>query len=248
VIAALWGLFLPAAIILIGLRLRRSWLWIGFSVVEIAVHSAIPHKEYRFVYPAFAALIVVAALGSADVLVRVGSRLRSIRPELLTAVMGGAWLLTSLTLAASPQFRPEWTVSRGILQGEFWLARRSDLCGVLFYDAAWFETGGYAFLHRRVPLYFPVYAMRLAAGNRLVWPEDMALRRGQARRAADAYNYVVLKPGSVANFQPEFTQVGCFGIGAERACVAERPGGCSSGPALSPILAVPGLGEPATRP
>jgi hypothetical protein len=248
VVATIWGLFLPVVVVLCAVRWRRSWLWIGFAAVELAVHSAIPHKEYRFVFPALAALVIVAALGSADLLVRFGSRHSVVRPGVGIGATAVLWLIASAALSAAPDFRPQWFLSSGALESEAWLAGRSDICGVLFYDIAWFDTGGYAFLHRRVPLYFPVYAMKLAAGDVLIWPADLAARRNDAKSAAGAYNYVVLKPGSVAIFQPKFTLMGCFGVGTERACVAERPGGCSPNPGLTPILAVPRLGEPTTRP
>jgi hypothetical protein len=248
VVSAIWGPFLVAAIVLCAVRWRRSWLWIGFAAVELVVHSAIPHKEYRFIYPALAALVIAAALGSADLLVLLRSRLPAVRPGVGIGATAVLWLIASATLSAAPEFRPQWFYSSGALESEAWLSGRSDICGVLFYDLVWTETGGYAFLHRRVPLYFPVYAMNLGAGNQLLWPPDLAARLSRARSAAGAYDYVVLKPGSVAIFQPKFTLMGCFGVGTERACVAERPGGCAPDPGLIPILAVPRLGEPTTRP
>jgi hypothetical protein len=241
--AALWGPFVLVAIALCAIRWRRSRLWIAFAAIEIAVHSAIPHKEYRFVYPALAALVVTAALGSADLVVRFGPRIRSVRPAWLTGAVAGAWLITSLALAVSPQFRPEWTLSRGPLESEFWLAGRPDLCGVLFYDSAWTETGGYAYLHRRVPLYFPTYAMRLGPGDQLRWPIDMEARRRRTIYSEDAFNYVVAAPSSLSQFEPRYRPSRCFGYG-EAVCVAERPGGCAPEQKLTPILAVPRLGEP----
>jgi hypothetical protein len=243
VVAALWGPFALVAIALCAVRWRRSWLWIAFAVIELAVHSLIPHKEYRFVYPALAALIVAAALGSADLVVRIGPRIRGVRPAWLTAAVAGAWLLTSLALAASPQFRPEWTYSRAELQSEFWLAGRADLCGVLFSDSAWTETGGYAFLHRRAPLYFPAYAMTLGPGNQLLWPADMDARRRRLIGSEGAFNYVVAASSSLSQFEPRDRPSRCFG-GGKAVCVAERPGGCSLDPKLVPILAVQRLGEP----
>jgi hypothetical protein len=241
VIAAVWGPFLPAAIALCVVRIRSSWLWIGFAAVEIAVHSAIPHKEYRFVFPALAAIAITAALGSADAVAWLSARLRTVRPDLPTAATAVAWVGASLSLAAAPQFRPAWTLARGELQSESWLAGQADLCGVLFYDPSWLETGGYAFLHRRAPLYFPAYAMQLLPGHQLAWPADMAARRTRAASAWGAYNYVVLRPASLSRFAPRYRPLHCF---SGTTCVAARPGPCTPDPGLTPILAQRRLGEP----
>jgi hypothetical protein len=41
---------------------RASALWIAVALVIIASHMAIPHKEYRFVFPVFACLALVVAV------------------------------------------------------------------------------------------------------------------------------------------------------------------------------------------
>jgi len=69
-LAAIWAGALPAMAALILLRARTSALWIVVALVIIASHTAIPHKEYRFVFPAFACLALVAAMGSADLIER----------------------------------------------------------------------------------------------------------------------------------------------------------------------------------
>ena len=68
-----WRYAFPVLWALIIVRARASAMWIVTAIVIIAVHSAIPHKEYRFVFPAFACLVIVAAMGAAD-LVEMGRR------------------------------------------------------------------------------------------------------------------------------------------------------------------------------
>ena len=70
-----WRFAFPLLWLLIAVRARGSAVWILTAIAIIAVHSAIPHKEYRFVYPAFACLIIVAAMGSADLLQKARARL-----------------------------------------------------------------------------------------------------------------------------------------------------------------------------
>jgi hypothetical protein len=243
VIAAIWGPFVLPVVALAALRWRRSGLWIGFAVVELAVHSFIPHKEYRFIYPALAALVVAASLGSADLVVSLRWRLPSIRPAILTGAVAAAWLSASLALAASPEYRDEWRQLGGVIESEYWLSRQPRLCGVLFYGVEWYATGGYAFLHRRVPLYFPAYSTHLLPNGGVAWPADLDARRRRVRQAWGAYDFVVTRPSSVAAFRPTFSPAGCFGSGPDQVCVLARPGGCR--PGLWPsVLEVTRLGEP----
>ena len=65
-LAAQWSYATPFLLLLILLRTRSSALWILVALGILLTHSAIPHKEYRFIFPVSACLIVVAAMASAD--------------------------------------------------------------------------------------------------------------------------------------------------------------------------------------
>jgi GPI mannosyltransferase 3 len=67
-LTARWSYAAPLFLLLILLRTRSSMLWVLVALSILLTHSVIPHKEYRFVFPAFACLIVVAAMGSADLI------------------------------------------------------------------------------------------------------------------------------------------------------------------------------------
>jgi len=240
---ALWTPFLPALLALCVVRLRRSAPWIGFAVIELTVHSLIAHKEYRFVFPAFAALAVAAALGAADLVERYGSRWAA--PGWRAAVLAACWALMSLMMGAAPELRPLWERGRGPLEGEMWLAKQPRLCGVLFYGHMWLQTGGYAYLHRDVPIYGPIYGLVLDGNRKMIWPADRPERLAAARRASQAYNYVLVDPASVSLFRPGYSLARCFAAGtADAQCVMARPGPCRPDPSLPPLLSQTRLGEP----
>jgi GPI mannosyltransferase 3 len=208
-----WAGALPAMAALVLMRSRASALWIAAALVIIAVHMAIPHKEYRFVYPAFACLALVAAMGSADLI----ERLRALRGPAGAALVGAGaalWIATSATLAFAPGFGDEWFEGRELIEAEFKLAHDADLCGVLFYDHAWASTGGYAYLHRNVPLY--------------------ALEDDQetARQSTAAFNAVVLARASLEDFAPQFTLQECSGEADDDVCIMKREGDCTPAPDL----------------
>jgi hypothetical protein len=68
----------------------------------------------------------------------------------------------------------------------------------------WWETGGYAHLHRRVPVYDP--------DERDAHPE--------------AYNYVLDRPARSEAPQPAYVEVACFTDRVDEVCVYRRPGDC----------------------
>ena len=63
------------------------------------------------------------------------------------------WVGTSLALAFAPGFKDEWFEAGDVIAASFKLAPEPDLCGVLFYNNDWASTGGYAHLHRDVPMF-----------------------------------------------------------------------------------------------
>ena len=225
-IIAYWNLAAAALIPFIIHRYRRSVPWVGFAVIVIAVHSLIPHKEYRFIHPALACLVVVASLGSADFIEDARGRLGPGRTRLLTAAAASLWLLASIGLVSSPLFALYRTHWREFIQASFWVSQRPNLCGLALYDDSWHVTGGYAFLHRNVP----IYALK----------RDHAL----ASRSTQAFNFVLLRRGSWPDFQPAYRLAWCAANGSTNdLCLAERPGICSPAPGATPLLRQSRLGE-----
>jgi phosphatidylinositol glycan class B len=225
--AVFWGPAFPLFIFLAARRLKASAAWIGFSLIVIATHSLIPHKEYRFIFPAIASAVITAAMGSADLVTSAQAHITAARGRLLGAGVAAAWMVVSAALAASPFFTPNWTRDRTVIEASYWLSRRADLCGVAFSGTPWYRTGGYAFLHRSVPMYF--FKRR---------------RIAQAEASAQAFNYLFLRRSDLGRFQPDFRPVWCKvdESGVAR-CLARRPGGCSPEPGMTPIVRMTRLGE-----
>ena len=104
----IWAGALPAMAALILLRARASALWIMAALAIIACHMAIPHKEYRFVFPAFACLALVAAMGSADLIERIRRLPGPDRAGPALVGLGAAlWVGTSAALAFAPGYMDE---------------------------------------------------------------------------------------------------------------------------------------------
>lgn len=183
---------------------RRLPLLCFVALAIILPHMFVAHKEFRYVFAATPLIIILAGLGSVEVvsLVRGRSHPLAWRPIVL---LMAAWLSTSLALAISNHFRAYWTRKRNLILAARYLNARSDLWGVGLYQIRWSEEGGYAFLHRNVPLY--------GANN----PQDL-------ERLKASFNYLVA-PANFPSPHPSFELQACW-PGDEGTCVYKRPGGC----------------------
>jgi hypothetical protein len=217
-LAALWAGALPIMAALILMRLRASALWIAVALVIIASRMAIPHKEYRFVFPAFACLALVAAMGSADLVERV-------RRPALVAGAAALWVATSASLAFAPGFSDEWYDGRDVIDAELTLAHDGDLCGVLFYNHDCASTGGYTYLHRDVPLY--------------ALEDD----KETAQQSTAAFNAIVLTRDSLDDFTPQYALQQCNGEAEDDVCIMKREGACAPAPDLEVNALLRRLGE-----
>lgn len=140
----------------------------------VVVHSFIPHKELRFVFPIIPLLAAHAALG-----------LQWVRPQVQGAVLflamlslGTLPLLTFGRLGIHDPPRATPALDFGgpynrLLQKA---GRLDDLCGLRIADFPNWRTGGYAYFHRNAPLY-------------------RAERPGEGE---GHFNYVIAHRGSVA--------------------------------------------------
>jgi hypothetical protein len=201
-----WSYAAPLLLLLVALRARSSMLWVLVALCILLTHSLIPHKEYRFVFPAFSCLIVVAAMASADLV-------QSLRGRhwrwVCSSVAATVWVTISVTLAFAPRYRSEWFGSRNLIEAEFLLAKQPNLCGILLDHYGVFQTGGYAYLHRNVPFY------------------ELS-DRTNVSTVVDAFNAVVLPRSSAADLPKAFYLLKCVGGGqADDVCVMMRDGTCT---------------------
>jgi hypothetical protein len=162
----IWGI--GGMLIVLGLAgagARRRPIVALCALAVLLTHVPIGHKEYRFAYPATLLVLVLAALGTAEV-VRWLERTRTNRLATLGAIgLVTLWLAVSLQCAvgfherstklATTFSRPQWhwSLHRGGLLAMQYLHDVPDLCGVGTIGTFVYATGGYTYLHRDVPLF-----------------------------------------------------------------------------------------------
>lgn len=145
------GFIVPFAILtLIGARHAPAVL--AIPLIIVLSHSLIGHKEFRFVFPALPFVLLLAAIGTVDLLKAAGNtwpRLK--RHPLIAATV--FWAATSAVLGVGERFRPNLTKNADLIAGFADLRARQSVCGVGLVEVPWHKTGGYAYLHRNLPIY-----------------------------------------------------------------------------------------------
>jgi hypothetical protein len=157
-----WGIAILAAAA-IGARARPLLAVCALAV--LATHVPIAHKEYRFLYPAMLLVLMLAALGTAQVIRWLEDRTRSRVAWLATGALITAWLGASLrlsnafheskTMLAMSWTEPKWhwELHRGGLLAMQELHDDPTVCGVGLIGTFVYVTGGYTYLHRDIPIY-----------------------------------------------------------------------------------------------
>ncbi len=139
------------------LALRRATGLVVLGLLFVAAHSAIPHKELRFILPALPVLFAAAAVGLSQLPV-------ARRPVVLVAVTLAAVFsaarhraLTFGDLGAYPDRKlvSAWDDYGPVFRLMLAASRFPDVCGLRIDAAHLAWTGGSTYLHRRAPLYSP---------------------------------------------------------------------------------------------
>ena len=237
--AVAWGLF-GVVIVLTALygAVRLPLLfWVALAI--FVVHSAVSHKEYRYISPALPLIMTLAGVGSTMAADWLAGRLGrpGVRRALMIALPLG-WTVASLLLAASPNRIWFWVRSRGSILAMQAVNKDRQACGVAIYPGdMWWRAARYADLRPGIPLFNAGDTANPIAPN--------------------AYNYVIsFQPrnkelGHPADLPVDFASLGyqqiqCWtdpydrAMLTERMCLWRRPGTCDSASA-KPLT--PDVGE-----
>ena len=168
----LWTSVPVPTILVGGLSLAAMRRAPGLLLVAIAffvVHSAFPHKEFRYIVPVLPIFCALAAIGLDEIrtaavkVTSAGSDLTWVAPTLAIAILASSAYSAAgfhdLTFADVGQSGPRdpsssaydsfGQVNRLLLAAH----DQPDLCGLKVEVSGLDITGGYSYLHRPVPLY-----------------------------------------------------------------------------------------------
>ncbi len=213
-----WYWYLEAVLVLLGPAIvflwhgaRRTPFLAAFSVIVVLSHSLIGHKEVRYLYPVLPLLIVLASIGFVEVAfhMKVLARLRASPKGLVTTGL----IVFALSSSLLAWRFSRWCKTPGAESAFDQLSRDSNLCGVGFYGPgsdywtlSWYTAGGYAHLHRNVPILLIPSVAELAQDKLLL--------------------NALIVPASMPKVPDGFRLTQCW----NEACLLERPGQCASAP------------------
>jgi GPI mannosyltransferase 3 len=213
---AVWRGAMAFLLLLAILGAWRLPLLFAAAVTILAVHSIIPHKEYRFIYPALVLVMMLAGVGLVELaswrvhwLRASGSRAAAM--PLRFASILGVWTVVSFVVWTGPTLAGLRNSAHNNLSAASFVEHGRAPCGIGLYGLGgndWAAYGGYTYFHRPAPMY---------------WPKDEASLIANSD-GFDTLLYTQPPPAALG-----FTTLRCIG----EVCVARRPGGCRSIPIKS---------------
>lgn len=207
-LARYWG----GAVVLVGvffcIGARKVPLLAVTAIVVVASHSLVSHKEISFIYAAIPLALIVAGLGTAEVLLALPRMLTPrVDPRAALAAAAGFWFAICGLTAISGY---ETVLRRGAkyLKAAEVVRSKPDLCGLgLLGDPfPWYLTGGYTYLNRPVPMH-------------------LLGTRDAPAAAQSGFNYVISESG-LAQSLAEYERVGCW----DGLCLLRHDRPCSDNP------------------
>ena len=189
------------------------------ALVTILLHTMVPHKEVRFIYLALAVAPILIAFGAAALL----ARFNRLGPAWIALVLV-VWSGLSWFGATGQALAGRWSFNRSATEAFLAASRLPDLCGLAARDMRLIDSGGYAYLHREVPLFFSDSAGAVELPNSRVTLRFTAERhrRPEPLRSIPAtggYNAMIAAAGWS---EPGFTRLACF----EEAGRGDKPPFC----------------------
>jgi hypothetical protein len=155
-----WAI-MPLACVLFALGVigsfRRALGTIAIAALYLALHSATPHKEYRFILPVLPLLAALCGVAASQLSI---ARLKQVAMASMLLVSGASALtMESLTFGQLGQYPGRekdsaWDDNGPINRLMLAASRQTDLCGLLVPGhPAW--MGGATYLHTKAPLFSP---------------------------------------------------------------------------------------------
>jgi phosphatidylinositol glycan class B len=221
----MWSVAIVPLLFAIWQGWRHAPLLLAMAVANIAFHSLIGHKEYRFIFLSVALFIIIAALGSGDWIMG-WMRAKRARPQWALPVVAGGWALISGALAATGTMPDNWMSGTGAAQLATELRGDPALCGLALYNTPFFALPGHDRLVGRAPLYAFHPADPVAN-------DDFA---AVARKAAPAFNRILSRRDSATDLPAGFVQRDCASVGGADVCIFARSGGCEAAAAAPFVL------------
>lgn len=214
-----WGPLTSPVLFLAAFGARRCPALSAAAIVHFAVHSAIPHKEYRFILLTVAVVVLCAGLGSADLI----EKLSKTNARVSARFAAFCWALAAVGVEARGRLGSEWHGNDAMLAANRLAASQPGVCGLAVVGYEHILQVSYLTYHRDTPIF--------GFAN----PDSVE----RARAAENAFNVIIARNGVAQTINSAYIQQGCVS-GSDVYCVSRRAGSCpiaGSQPTLNDELA-----------
>jgi phosphatidylinositol glycan class B len=198
------------------------------ALTTLVTQSLVPHKEVRFIYLTLAAMPILIGLGASCVLRQMSVRFG---PRATTAGAPVFLALSALLsfFIATDLLGGRWSLQRGMVHAFLAAHREPDMCGLQVRDLPSWQSGGYTYLNRNVPLMFDPYVPEIRLKG-APFPLRFVVERqgGPVSQLRSPYSHVIAE---AAHRPAGFAPVSCFPddarSGEPELCLFRRRSGCS---------------------
>jgi hypothetical protein len=202
-----WQFALPLIFLAMAPAIRANRVLFIIALLTLAIHMTIGHKEYRFIILPTTIFVLIAALGSAQwVTIWAKSRTPGQAAWPLVAVCA-LWAICSLGLATTGAMRVNWVDDRAPLLLAQAAGRDRALCGIALHHMEFWESGGYTYMHRDLPLY---------------WLAGPPISQADSLARVNAFNAVIAREHRIGELPGTWRRRTC----GQGVCLFVRDGGC----------------------
>lgn len=217
----LWVASWQFAILIIPFLMLVGWrrypALAAAALVNLVLHQLIDHKEYRYIWLTMEIVLLLAALGSVDLLRSslLGRKLSNPEGPNATTGLALAWIGASILLAMTDVHRNQFRTENEPAMLAAKAIQHPGVCGIAVPRHVYWQFG-YALLHANKPTF--------------LIPTIGEPNRDDPGASGAGYNALINYPGEKGPPAP-WRKIGCTGEGDEASCLFLRPGKCEMTPA-----------------
>jgi GPI mannosyltransferase 3 len=228
-------LFYPIILLTIP-AIKRYRALFYTAAVNIIVHSAIGHKEYRFIFLSTSIIVILSVIGSLDVLRFLQKRLSAIPAKATPYIVIGVWAAASLFLATTPKMKYMWNAYNGSMKKMVQAGRDPKTCAIAMNEDFIWVSGSKVYSKRDLPIYLRKPEMG----------EDMTVALQPS--GSLAFNTVIAADSERDDIDAAYKKIDCmdataeiksgrFRAKAQKVCLYRREGPCEKTDGNYPIEA-----------
>lgn len=220
-LAVWWSLAAPLLVLAIALGWRHQPLLLAMALTNFVFHSLVSHKEQRFIFLSVAIFVILAALGSVDLIARL-RRLRALRRSAVPLV-AASWLIVSAALGSTGEMPQQWMQGIGSAQLAATLRHDPAMCGLALHEVPYQLMPGRERLAGDVPLYYFDSTDPAVTGK-----AAQALQTAQP-----GFNRILSRRVLAPDVPASFVETRCAITYDTEVCIYARNGTCDAGPPSS---------------